>query len=1234
MDSLSGVVNLSPADEAKSVCDLIDRWARKQPDHPAIIFGSRIVSYQSLVAAASEIAWTLLQNHVKPGDFVPVLATRSCEMVAAFLGVLKAGACYVPIDIELWGEERIVSTLNRISARVIVNLGSSVYPEYSQIQRSAVESMLTSVIGDGQRRHLKLPQTQIEPTDLAYMVFTSGTTSEPKGVMISHRSLLNYVQQGDQDAPFNCDPYPHDKNLLTFSPGFDACAGVLFSTLSNGAQLMVAEMSGFESCAAQATILAVTPSMLSVIRDVRACSQLRILILGGEVPQPKVIEKWSAPGRRIYNGYGPTETTISSLMGIVEPGKPITLGRTMSNSRVVLLDGDVESDYGEICLTGPGLAVGYYKDEALTAQKFIYRNGERMYRTGDFAHRTIHGLEFAGRADSFVKNRGLLVNIDSQVIPLLLGGGAQTATAFKHNDQLVAFVTPNDIDARALRRSLLQHHDAFLVPDQVRTLDVLPLTANGKLDNKTLHKLLDVGSSDEGAGIDEDKGLPHRTKMDALKSAISSATSLPISEMSDECSFMDLGGNSLAALQVLSYLRTFRFKLGLKTLLELPSLTAVCDSVSYQSEEPSGISGTDGSTTGPMTNLQVRMVQASLKTPGANAMLLRIKIPYQTSPATTMQLKQAWHLVMNRHAIFRTDFLLREELQLVETGFDLDWREEETTKDEMDDVVHGRSLEIRRKTMSLIEHDGIFTPVNMFHFISAPEAGSILLLSAHHAQADGWSLSIVLDEVQRVLQGKQLAVIDGSSQFLNVASTQKLQESDPEGHIFWERILEHASDLPKVDLPKPSSNEQTYDWTRSKNTDLGISILELQNGARLLNVTPSALLYTAWGLVLSNYTSSESVGFGAVFSGRNLMTAMSVERIVGPMLNTVPFCIDFSLSQTVKDAVFHVNSQLLQMVEFQWSATKAMASKDNETIKRVMQTLVVTEYDLPPAEEPSSWTVEREDLMEFGLTLLLERRASGDRAQLQARILFDGSRYTQSIIEKLLAHFSNSLSNLMNPQNTFLKDVRSQLMDEKERLSLLEMPNVSQLETEMTADFSGATTITEAFKIAAMRWPDMCAIESMSGRVTYRMIDEASNKLAWKLRQHLQGKCPKNVVIGVLSDGSYQWAVSILSVLKAGCICCPIDVSLPESRIQSIIKHSGARVFLAPQRRHEDRLALDAKSDSIVFVVDDILYRNTDIPARQLETVTSSKDVVYIVFTSGSTGVPKGEYKLIKTTLP
>ncbi|OCK77282.1 putative non-ribosomal peptide synthetase SirP [Lepidopterella palustris CBS 459.81] len=1219
---------VSRVEEPRSVCDVFEAWAKRNPAHTAIICeGDKTVSYRDLYNAAALVTRSLQEHGVRPGDLVPVLATRSPEMIATFFGILKAGACYVPVDIEAWSEDRIQSTIARISPQLVVNLGPMRDLQCQTITVKKIETPSGLVSPFDSLTHT--PDHQIQPNDLAYIIFTSGTTSAPKGVMIPHRALLNYVQQGTEEAPFNANATPNDITLLIFSPGFDACTGLVFSTLCNGAQIMIPSSANFLDCIPLCTILTATPSVLAAVQDPEACPNLRTIVLGGEAPPPWLIRKWWAPGRNIYNAYGPTETTICSLIGRIYPEKEITLGVAMPNSRVELYEDEKLSDQGEICISGPGLALGYFQDEGRTAKSFVFRDGVRMYRTGDFARRTSHGLEFAGRADSLVKNRGFLINLESEVIPILLKAGALTATALMYQNRLLGFVTPSNIDATALRSRLAAVHEAYLTPDSIFVMDALPLTANGKADNRAILQLYVEGKLSQGAGNQHFVEIADEPRMQLLKSSIAEATSQSVQDLSNDRSFWELGGNSLAALKVLSFLRKHGYKLPLKSLFELPNLVAVRDALQSNNSnvdllEPTTSSSADAETgelsTAPMTTLQVKMIEASLKSPGANYLLMKIHIPHPGTELDTVSFKAAWQQVLQRHSIFRTTYLLQEETQRIQPGLNLDWTEEVTTEAELEEVILQKSDAIRRRILSGHEDAEVFVPVHSYCLITVPGQSSELLISAHHAQADGWSFAIILEEVQTVLSGRTIP--ETKSHFTHIARAQRTKQADAEGVSFWTDALKGFPTPPKLSLPKPPQSAISSDWNDSIEVQLDCNIAQLSDAGRRFRVMPSSLIYAAWALVLSNNSSTDNVSFGAVFSGRNLADIDGVDKVVGPLLNTVPFPISFKDLErsAISDVVSDVNDRLMQMLEHQWAAPEVMASMTGEDINGLLQSIVVTEYDLPPL--PGSWSVERQDLMEFGLSLLIESYGNAGQA-LRSRMLFDRATYTQSAIRQLLAQFKNSLRELMALRNTIMKDVCSRLLDDEARQLLVgQRTALINGDVISSKDFN---TIKDAFEAAAQKWPDSVAVEcSRFGSLTYRQLDQLSNAVARWLRRSISvAKKPQNTVVGVLTDGSLNWIVAVLATFKAGCICCAIDINLPRRRMDIIAEQSGAALFLAANRNCSQAFR-PVKDTQNVLIVNEYLSADPNRDAAPLETIAGTKSIVYLVFTSGSTGTPKG----------
>ncbi|TFA98862.1 Nonribosomal peptide synthetase 5 [Trichoderma ghanense] len=1202
------------ANGPRTVCDLIEGWAQKQPDHIAVSFGDQRITYAELENATTYIAWILWQRQVRPGDKIPVLAQRSLAMVICFLGVLKAGASYVPIDVESWSRDRIHSTLERVYARVILNTSTEKFPGYDEISLQEIKRAFEPTMECCWENELDRPWKRIKPSDLMFIIFTSGTTSTPKGVMIAHSSVFNYVQQGGEKTPFNMNATPADIAILIFSPAFDACTAVIVCALSNGAELKIATPADFLHTATLCTIMACTPSVLATIQDPSRYSNLRAIMIGGEAAPASLVRKWGEhlPDTPMYNVYGPTETTFASLVARLYPDKPITLGYPMSNSCVRLLNGDVESRYGEICISGPGLARGYFENEALTAEKFVYWEGERMYRTGDFARLTEHGLEFAGRKDSVVKNRGFLVNLDGQVIPMLNSSqNVISATAFMHRGRLVAFVTPETVDGIALRKSLINKHDSFTVPDVIRSVETLPLNANDKVDNRALQALLDIEDSQVLSGGLVPRLLDHDSKMDVLKAAISFAISLPPSNIPDSSSFTELGGNSLAGIKVVSFLRTMGFQLRLGPLFDLPSLPAIQDALELLDdtvEEEASLEQGSAPSIGPMTSLQTKMIRTGLRNPATSYMLMKFSLPHKNKAFSGDILKSAWRRVIERHSVFRTAFHLQEQVQQVQPTLDLNWVNEETTEDQLSNLLRIRSREMRKR-INYAEHGDTFTPISAYHLVTVPNVASTFLALVHHSLIDGWSFSVILEELCLALDGKQLSK---PPQFLNIALAQARLQQDAQGNEFWEKLLKEGLSQPLLGLPKPSQDPVLADWSSSLQVNLGFGAKELETKGRLRGVTPATAIYTAWGLVLSNYSFSDRVAFGAVFSGRNI-DVLGADRVVGPLLSTCPFPLEFKEEQSLADTLSTVQSQLLRMLEFQWCADKAMARIPAEKIANAFQTVVVIEYGLPPLPQscetlPEPWTIERQDMMEFGITLLLEEDSD---ANLRARILYDSSQYTEWSIGGLLNHFHHALRGLLDPNNTLLQHVRDGLVTGEERKKLM---NQSK---EMKRSYHEHSTVKDAFETAAGEFSDLVALESNKGSMTYRQLDDAATKLA----NHLRSVTSPGGVVGIFTDGSLHWIVAILSVLKAGCICCPIDVSLPTARIEVIMQQSGAAFFIAANQ--ECVRAAQNIQDSRVVVSEEFLA-SCKTPALLLETLSKPTDVVYLVFTSGSTGIPKG----------
>ncbi|KAI9878493.1 MAG: hypothetical protein M1830_000725 [Pleopsidium flavum] len=1198
-----------------TVCDLISQQARDHPDHIAISYNGISLSYINLDLTSSRIALVLRQRGIGPQDIVPVLTTRCLEMVASILAVLKIGACYVPIDIETWSIDRIETTLSLVAAKTIIVTGSSRINYHNAVTKEDIQAAFSS--DESFTSDPRVAASSMQPEDLAYIIFTSGTTAVPKGVMIPHKALLNYVQQGGDETPFNMNVTAQDRVLLIFSIAFDACTGVIFSTLCNGGTLVVSESSGFTRDVKNCSILPATPSILNTLHEPSSYDNIRAIYLGGESPTRNLIQQWQSARRKIFNCYGPTETTCASMVAKLSPDLPITLGRPMANSQIYLLDSRMKaSTEGEICISGMGLAVGYFQNDELTKQRFIEWNGTRIYRTGDFGRQTPHGLEFMGRQDSLVKNRGFLINLESQVIPALRDHpGVQSATAFIHRDRLMAFISPIGLDVRAMRDQFSFQYDIFLVPDQIRTVDALPLSPTGKVDIHLLRDMLD----NELAAIGNSKSNDGNSKMNILKSALSDTLGLPLQDIQSKSTFWELGGNSLSAVKLVAHLHQQHLAISFAQLFKLNSVDEICTAIKCIRPLPrteasaEGILQTVGEppsiaiTVAPMTSVQMNMIRSSLHNPTTNYMLIAMTFEHGRRQLDRERLRNAWQTVLNRHSIFRTSFDLEKGLQQVMPDLSFDWDEKSIGFEDWEATVHKESQTMYDRVEGQSQ-ETLYRPSNSFRLITVTNQKSTLLWLVHHSQVDGWSMSVLFGELQALLDGKRLF---GAPQFSDFARAQQLHvgrvhDVDKQ---FWAQAMDGYLPVVPLRLPKPEPGLMAG-LPSEQSIDLSLSPSQLERRARILGVSPAVIIYGAWAVLLSAYTSTGRVVFGTVFSGRNFPMP-AADRIVGPLINTCPFFANIGATSNKLQALLDVEKSLLKINDHQWSSAQVLGDLSTRNQADLFNTVVAMEYDIPEIclnseTMPTLLRLSRKDVPEFGLNILIENGYDG----LRARFVYDNSIYEASIMGRMLKHFRNVVLAFLDPRCLTIENVRDRMIDPAEFLSL------TQTSPVFNEVYNGPANLKNAFEQAADQWPDLVAVESSTRSMTYRELDQISNRAANRLAATIQ----HGHVIGVLSDGSLDWIVAFLSVIKAGAIYTPIDITLPRRRMQVIAEHCSVVLCMLPGHRCQETFQV---GNLLTLSLHDSLDSISG-GAERLPTTAGKSDPAYLIFTSGSTGVPKG----------
>ncbi|KAI9149063.1 non ribosomal peptide synthase [Paramyrothecium foliicola] len=1188
----------------------ISNWIRENsiesPDAIVCSQSGKSWTYRDLDVASYALAERLDAEGLRAGDEIPIFLSRCFESVASIVALLRLGVCFVPMDAESWSQGRVDAVLKAVEPKLVITSTKT------ELSAGAVPAINTHDIlaasQSTQSENLLSPEHEridkvTSPELPVYIIFTSGTTGVPKGVVIPRRCVEYYVQQGsEQGMPFNLGVSNNDKVLMLFSLAFDAAWGVFFSTLCQGGELILSQPKTVLDDAKICTILPATPTLLGTLGDPKPYENIKSIFLGGESPNPALIEKWTLPSRRIFNCYGPTEATICASMAELQPGHPIVLGSAITGSELLVLDEKLEvADDGELCITGPGLASGYYKNEQLTSQRFILWRGKRVYRTLDRARRIPEGIIFCGREDSMVKNRGYLINIEMDVLPPLLAyPGVSSAASFMHQGRLVAVVTPKAVDTAEMRERLFETHDSFVVPDQILTSKELPRTSNGKVDVKqiqaTLFESFQPSTNDEAAD----------PLTSLMQEAVAETLGYPSRAIPMDRSFWDLGGNSLLAVKLLSNLhrrgKTLRFQdlLGKALLSKLAHQLEVMQVDESESAAVAAEDTSDVDTSAPITQTQMGMIRSSIKKSETSYMLVSVSFPSELAH----QSQAAWKSVLGRHSIFRTYFDLLEGTQRLDSQFNHHWDEINVSDHNMASAVERESEQLW-KSVHHEEDSDVFRPLNSQRLlIDEGSSEAVLLWLMHHSLVDGWSIGKIVQDVQAALRGEELPERPLQfwkfSQLLPSYSSETLDE----GKVFWKEALSEVVDAAPLNLPKPAELLPEKEFGQV-NVALDISMDGVNQVCAVNKVTPAAVLHAAWSLLLRSYTSQKQVVFGTVFSGRNFPLP-DIGDIVGPILNTCPFPVNQSQLSTRAEFLAHVQSKIHLISTHQWSANEAMQEYLPGSHSRVLQTVLFLEYDLPGFGE-SSWHFNRADKPEFDLTIVIRREGDG----LGLRAMYDRNVYTQPVVQRMMAHFKNLFFAFVDPKCETIVDLRSRMLDSNEFLSL------TSASSTLMEPYIGPSNLKDAFEMGAKQWPDAVAIETLTDSINYKDLDELTNYIG----RNIASKVRPGDSVAIVSDRSMKWLIAVIAVIKAGAVYVPMDTKLPVERMNIMLGTSEAKLCLFPnedcRRRFQDIFHTTLSLDDLLLT-----YDRSDV--KPLETLIDGEDIAYITFTSGSTGIPKG----------
>ncbi|WP_068792770.1 non-ribosomal peptide synthetase [Brevibacillus laterosporus] len=1190
-----------------------EEQAAKNEDQVALEYEDKQLTYRELNAKANQLARVLQKHNTLPTQVVGLMAERSLEMIIGILGILKAGGAYMPID-PTYPAERIQYMLEDSRSYLLLVQKTEMIPANYQ---GEVLILTEELWADENTENLELVN---QPQDVANIMYTSGTTGKPKGILITHRNIMTTIINNGY-----LDIFSTDRILQMSNYAFDGSTFDIYSALLNGATLVLVPKQTLMNTTdllaiikdSNITVALMTTSLFNTLvdLDVTSFQHTRKVLFGGEKASCKHVEKaldYLGEGR-LVNGYGPTETTVFATTYTVDNTikklGTVPIGRPLSNTSVYVFGLDDQLQPlgvpGELCVAGECISPGYLNRPDLTADKFIdnpLKPGERMYRTGDLVRWLPEGvMEYMGRIDEQVKIRGHRIELGEIEAKLLEHPSIRETVLVAKQDAnghsfLGAYlVTDNFCSVTELRNYLMETLPEYMVPSYFIELDSLPLTSNGKVDKRALPE-------PESQALHA-YTMPENETEEKLVQLFQEV--MDVERVGTQDSFYELGGHSLKAMLLVSRIhKDFGIKIPLKEVFSRPTVKELAAYLTG-SEEANyiEIEAAEEKPYYPVTAAQKRMYIAQQWEDGEATSSYHMPFMVEiTGPLQVEKLQQTVKSLVARHESLRTSFHMINEVLMQKIHADVLW----DLDIDLESVVASEQDVDEKMFQFLRKFDLSQAPLFRAKLIRVNASRHVLLLDMHHIISDGFSYQIFFDELTKLYQGDELPSL--KIQYKDYAVWQHSEEQQKrlqQQEDYW--LGQFQGEIPVLELPTDYQRPVDKQFAGALFTH-GLSA-GLTEKLRKLAIKEKTTLYTVlltvYTILLSKYTSQEDLIVGTPIAGR---PHADLDRVFGMFVNTL----------AIRTAPKVEHSFLAYLSEVKETVLGAYQNPDYPFEELVEKTLVQRDvsrnplFDVMFSVEKLPSAVQFDDLR-FCPRLFDWKKAKFDLdwtvvegESLEVLVEYSTSLFDRATIERMAKHFEHILEQILDQPDLSISEI--ELLTEAEKQQILIEFNQSD------KSFDSEKTIQEQFEEWAEKAPHSIALVFKDKQMTYQELNQRANQVAHLLRGN---GISANDFIGLMVDRSFEMIISMLGILKAGGAYLPIDPDYPEDRIDYMLSDSKAKILL----KQSDQTA-PASFEGKVIAIDTPELLEMDI--ENIPKVNNSSDLAYIIYTSGSTGKPKG----------
>lgn len=1185
-------------DKSETLVSLFCKKAKEQAAAPALVFKDKCYSYQELDSITDRLAAFLTDRyHVKPEDTVGVMIDRSDLMVVYPLAIMKMGAAYMPLDYKFpanrlqfmcedAGVRLILSERDRVS-KALPDFKGEVW---TAEQLKNLPEIMTTLVG---------PQ----PDQHYVVLYTSGSTGLPKGVVLEQHSIVNFCYWYSKEVGLRTD----DRVMAYANFGFDCHMLDLFPALITGSCVYVIPsdmrldlplLNNYmeEQCI---TVAFMTTQVGHLFATTIENHSLRVLTVAGE----KLLPMTAPSSYTLYNGYGPTECTVFTsyyrLKG--EYHRPI-IGRPLPNYQLYVVNSDLQpvpqGAVGELIVLGEGVARGYLHPADKDKGKFTMFRGQRCYKTGDLVRWTNSGdLEYLGRMDNQVKLRGLRIELEEIELralqyPLISQAIAQVKE-IGGVENLCLYYVPKEagvtIETDELKSFLSEKLVAFMVPTAMMQLDSLPMTPNGKINRKAL-PVPTITS--------ETRVAPETEKEKQVLELITEMLKTTQIGVTDNLIYWGL--SSLAAMR-LSALLQKRFEVYVKMveIMKQPTVRAIASLLSKASD--STLQVFEQRAFYPLMENQLGIYLEWKKNPDTTQYNIPFVYAFEGTDANRMV--NALKKVVNAHPYLKSK-LIEVDGKVVLQRNDEDPVEvivSELCEEPENAFFQKRVLPFHLLDNQLYRLEVLKTPYKTY-----------LFFDVHHIIFDGLSGKVFLNELKRAYEGDILKQESYQAYDYALYEQEELQNTEKiqEAELWYDELLAGANaiSLPSYLVP---------DGDDFANIEVSLPSHQIDTFCAVNNITVNSFMHAAFAIFVKRLFKEEKPLYLTISNGRD--AGANLQQCIGMFVKTMPIVITSELvqGQSTADFVKEVHKQLQKSYSLDYYPYTKIVERHR--VNAELMFIYQGEIGKNSPWENMAQIPLTLDTAKFPISIIIMPEADSYRVTLE----YDGKRYNSQGMRHMVKAFRNVLLNMAVAAT--LGDV--ELISPDEKSELLELGRGE------TIEYDQSETFVDLFQRQAAISPDAIAVVDSQGSITYQELDDQSSILAKVLINQGIGK---DDFVGIMLPRCKEFLVAVLGVFKAGGAYVPLDPEYPEAHLSYILDNAQAKLLLSTSSLAIEKNFTGKLYDKMLFI-DDIDFNSEPVPINHSHPYS----LAYMIYTSGSTGKPKGvmmEHKglcaLIKWLVP